>query len=350
MTTWDAKPGLTAAAVADVINNNTDSCFTFPGYGYDKKAQAAKKCENGTYAAGWSKEPCMVCGDGYTTPAEGSTSENDCTIAPGWYMDTRANQVVPCDEGYYCLGMSLTADRTQCPAGTTTRRQGAESVQDCDVCDAGYGSFSPAVAGSAPSCDPCNADTYGPKGAVDACSACPSDAISAPQSDSLADCYERWQNLYKDWDFLPVNNPSTMLTKVPGKNSDDECRIACNGLERCVFYQWDKTVGAQDCSVYIAPATASATVQVGFKVDTGIYSVVNGDASSTNIGKVIASPIKPTVRECTQECDKVEGCVALVVTQSADGNQYICDLRSAELSQDLRTKYQVSGDFIGAWY
>ena len=74
----------------------------------------------------------MVRGDGYTTPAEGSTSENDCTIAPGWYMDTVANQVVPCDEGYYCLGMSLTADRTQCPAGTTTRRQGAESVKDCD--------------------------------------------------------------------------------------------------------------------------------------------------------------------------------------------------------------------------
>ena len=132
MTTWDAKPLLSDAARTAVINNNTDSCFTFPGYGYDKKAQAAKKCENGTYAAGWSKEPCMVCGDGYTTPAEGSTSENDCTIAPGWYMDTVANQVVPCDEGYYCLGMSLTADRTQCPAGTTTRRQGAESVKDCD--------------------------------------------------------------------------------------------------------------------------------------------------------------------------------------------------------------------------
>ena len=183
---------------------------------------------------------------------------------------------------------------------------------------------------------------------MDACSACPSDAISAPQSDSLADCYERWQNLYKDWDFLPVNNPSTMLTKVADKNSDDECRIACNGLQGCVFYQWDNS-GAKECSVYVAPATASSTVQVGFKVDTGIYSVINGDVNSANIGKVISSPVKSTVRECTQECDKVEGCVALVITKAVSTNDFICDLRSGELSQDLRTKYQVRGDFIGAW-
>ena len=216
------------------------------------------------------------------------------------------------------------------------------------MCDAGYGSFSPAAVASAPSCSPCNADSYGPKGAIEACSACPVDAISAPQSDSLADCYERWQSLYKDWDFLPVNNPSTMLTKIPGKISDDECRMACNGLPSCVFYQWDNS-DAKECSVYVAPASASATVQVGFKVDTGIYSVINGDASSTNIGKVIASPTRPTVRECSQECDKVEGCVALVVTKAVGGNEFICDLRSGELSQDLRTKYQVRGDFIGAW-
>ena len=216
------------------------------------------------------------------------------------------------------------------------------------MCDSGYGSFSPAAAGSAPSCSPCDPNTYGPKGAVDACSACPVDAISAPQSDSLADCYERWQNLYKDWDFLPVNNPTTMLTKVTGPTSGDQCRIACNGITDCVFYQWDESA-AQECSVYVAPATASSTIQVGFKVDTGIYSVINGDSSSANIGKVISSPVKPTLRECTQECDKVEGCVALVVTKQAGGSEFICDLRSGELSQDLRTRYQVSGSLIGAW-
>jgi hypothetical protein len=129
MTTWDAKENADKSAV---INNNTDSCFTLPGYGYDKKAQAAKLCENGTYAAGWSKEPCMVCMDGYTTPAEGADSEGDCTIAPGWYWDSVAKQVVPCDEGFYCPGMDLNADRTDCPVGTTTRKQGAASVNECD--------------------------------------------------------------------------------------------------------------------------------------------------------------------------------------------------------------------------
>jgi hypothetical protein len=91
-------------------------------------------------------------------------------------------------------------------------------------------------------------------------------------------------------------------------------------------------------------------VQVGFKVDTGVYSVVNGDALSVNIGKVIAAPVRSSVRECAQECDKVEGCVVLVVTkQNSGGNDYICDLRSAELSADIKTRYQVKGSFIGAW-
>jgi hypothetical protein len=213
------------------------------------------------------------------------------------------------------------------------------------VCDGGYGSF---TADEAPSCSPCDINTYGPKGSTDACSACPSDAISAPQSDNSGDCYERWQNLYKDWDFLPVTNPDTMLTVGTGGNAD-ACRMSCNDIERCVFYQWDSYDGGS-CKHYLAPATSSATVQVGFKVDTGIYSVVNGDASSVNLGKVIAAPVKSSVRECTQECDKVEGCVVLVVTkQTNGGSDYICDLRSAELSADIRTRYQVKGNYIGDW-
>jgi hypothetical protein len=221
------------------------------------------------------------------------------------------------------------------------------SIATClAVCDGGYGSFS---SSSGPSCSPCPVDTYGPKGSTDACSACPSDAISAPQSDNSGDCYERWQNLYKDWDFLPVNNSNTMLTTVGAGviTNADQCRDSCNDKDLCVFYQWDEY--GDSCKHYLAPATSSATVQVGFKVDTGIYSVVNGDASSGNLGKVIAAPVKSSVRECTQECDKVEGCVVLVVTQQTSGNEYICGMRSGELSPDIRTRYQVKGSLIGAW-
>ena len=132
MTTWDQNPNVDAATQAAVLNTDTDSCWARPGVGYDKKAQAAKTCEKGTYNAGWNKDPCMVCKDGYTTVSEGSTSESDCVVAPGWYWDTAVTQVVLCDVGYYCEGLTARADRVQCPVGTTTREQGADSINDCD--------------------------------------------------------------------------------------------------------------------------------------------------------------------------------------------------------------------------
>jgi hypothetical protein len=127
MSTMDAKDGNTS-----VVNVAPEDCWTLPGYGYDRKAQAAKVCAAGSYAAGWSKDPCMLCADGYTTMAEGAVSADACVIAPGWYWDTRSSQAVPCDEGSYCLGGSLTANATQCPEGTTTSKEGAASLAECD--------------------------------------------------------------------------------------------------------------------------------------------------------------------------------------------------------------------------
>jgi hypothetical protein len=129
MTTWDVKPGVEATTVTNV---DTDSCFTLPGYGYQKKEQAAKQCEVGWYAAGWSKEPCLPCPDCYTTAGPGATSADQCVIAPGCYWDPRASLALPCDEGYYCLGGSQDANATVCPTGTTTRMERADSLAKCD--------------------------------------------------------------------------------------------------------------------------------------------------------------------------------------------------------------------------
>jgi hypothetical protein len=77
----------------------------------------------------------MPCGEGYTTLYEGSEAATACVIAPGWYWDTIALQVVPCDESYYCTGAVdsvFQASRTPCPLGTTTREEGAAKVTDCD--------------------------------------------------------------------------------------------------------------------------------------------------------------------------------------------------------------------------
>jgi hypothetical protein len=127
MSTMDAKDGNTSIA-----NTQPTDCYTLPGFGYDKKAQAAKQCDAGSYAAGWTREPCMLCSDGYSTAAAGATAQQECVVAPGWYWDTRAGQVTPCGEGDYCLGGTLDAAPVACPNGTTTRKEGAGAVADCD--------------------------------------------------------------------------------------------------------------------------------------------------------------------------------------------------------------------------
>ena len=127
MSTFDAKDGNSSIA-----NVEPADCYTLPGYGYDKKAQAAKQCDAGSYAAGWTREPCMLCSDGYTTAAAGATDKGQCVVAAGWYWDGRVGQVAPCDEGDYCIGGTLDAAAVACPNGTTTRKEGAAAVADCD--------------------------------------------------------------------------------------------------------------------------------------------------------------------------------------------------------------------------
>ena len=129
MTTMDANDGVDPTTITNV---EPADCFTLPGYGYDRRAQAAKLCDAGSYAAGWSKDPCMLCPDGYTTADAGAISNDSCVIAPGWYWDERASQAVPCDEGFYCLGLTLNSSATPCPTGTTTTKEGSETIGSCD--------------------------------------------------------------------------------------------------------------------------------------------------------------------------------------------------------------------------
>jgi len=334
MSTWDFKDGNTS-----VVNVAPEDCWTLPGYGYDRKAQASKICAAGSYAAGWSKDPCMLCADGYTTLAEGATSDAACVIAPGWYWDTRSTQVVPCDEGFYCLGGSLNSTATACPEGTTTSKEGAAALAECDVCAAGYGAYSAA----GPTCGACAADTYGPKGSTAACTTCPDSGVAAPKSDGAGDCYAPWQNLQKDFDFLPVTGGATILTTVSGTfATEDACKAECTAA--CAFYQYDSI--NQACAIYTIPA-GDGTAEVGFKVDTGVYSVIPGDATSAQLGSIIAAPSSDSVRNCLHECDKVEGCVAVVITK--EGAAFRCGMKQGALSADLKTQYRIAGARIAAW-
>ena len=208
------------------------------------------------------------------------------------------------------------------------------------MCAAGYGSYS---ATGTPTCTECAADTYGPKGATAACSACDAGLVSAAKSDGAGDCYSKWQDLQKDYDFLPVNSASMM---TPGAaNTLAGCEAECDGNATCIFYQFDSN--SNGCSLYFEPV-GTGSVEVGFKIDTGVYAVIPGNADSTYLGTPISAPTSTSIRNCVHECDKVEGCVVLVITENGP-NDFTCGMKSGALSADLKTKYKVAGADIAAW-
>lgn len=381
MTTLDSNP--VSGLPADALFTTPSSCVTWPGYGYERRAQAAKKCDVGSYSTGWSLEPCSSCGDGLTTvvsgvEAEGAASSSECVIAAGWYNDTGSNQPVPCDAGWYCPGLTSAAAAIPCPVGTTTSVAEAKSVGECNVCLGGYGSWIVSASG-APSCSLCPANTYGPQGSIEACRACSGDTVSKNGSDSQGDCYDRWQVLKKDFDYLPLGAGTTGTSVVAGRiYSEAQCRQACDTNAACVFYLFDRGMAGQStgtCTLYLA-AAGTAPVQMGMKVDEGIYSVVPVALSAYNIGDAVSSTVADwsnmgvsaslasgikdawllatsdasiAVAACTRRCDQVEACVVALVHQVA-ASSFACGLRSGALGADQRTMYRISGSNIDRWF
>ena len=215
------------------------------------------------------------------------------------------------------------------------------------VCVGGYGNY---VNAGTPTCSICTPDTYGPKGSTAACTPCPGGGVSARKSDGAGDCYTPWQQLLKDFDYLPVASAG-MMTPVSGVNTAEDCELSCDDTASCTFYQFNSAeASTANCAHYIAPVApvGGSTIEVGFKIDTGVYSVIPGNADSTNLGVDISSPMSDSIRNCLHECDKIEACVVVVVSEQSLG-QYKCGMKQGGLSADIKTKYKVAGAKIGDW-
>ena len=213
----------------------------------------------------------------------------------------------------------------------------------CAVCQGGFGKWT--LDNEAPTCDPCPADTFGYKGSISACIKCGPGHVSAPGSDSAGDCYEEWQQLYKDYDFLPVSANLSLVNSSALTQAD--CREACEmSTFNCVFYQFKTS--SKSCLLYNTPAAANG-VELGLKIDVGVYSVFPGGFDADKIGAPIGAAItdKASVNDCTRACDQVEGCVAVAVAQTLGA--YSCSLKSGALSFEVRSQYRVAGNSIGGW-
>ena len=241
------------------------------------------------------------------------------------------------------------------------------------VCQGGYGSYVSAELSIThqPSCRSCAADTYGPKGSTSPCSLCPAGTISKPGSNSQDDCYEAWVKLNKDFDYIPMVNTQS-LTQLPGTfNTEESCRDECskgNGDRSCVFYQWNFL--SRSCAVYYAPTPAAGgagvagAVQIGVRVDVGVYSVYAANEASYSIGKALAmnsfqgsnnpadagSIAAASVADCTRRCDQTEACFAVLVTKALSGKGFQCSLRGGDVSAEVKSQYRAVGSNIDAWF
>ena len=202
-----------------------------------------------------------------------------------------------------------------------------------------------------PSCTLCPANTFNPRGSRDACLSCQVGAISKPGSDSISDCWNQWQNLNKDFDFLPVADTKLLTVQSGLQYREVECQWECAGA-KCLFYQWDAY--SKECHLYLAPAlgSASGNMQLGLKIDAGVYAVYPANEGSAGIGRRIsmaaASITVKSVADCVRSCDEVEACVAVLVTKTSN-SVFTCALRQGDASRDLRTKYRASGEGLDNW-
>jgi hypothetical protein len=151
--------------------------------------------------------------------------------------------------------------------------------------------------------------------------------------------------LKKDFDFLPVSN-SSILTAQGTVNDEAACQAECT-TAACVFYQFNKY--GSTCATYDAPG---GNIKLGMKMDEGVYAVSRTDTYGLAIGAEITDAKTGAVLgpytvadylECYQKCDKIEGCVVVLL----DGTS--CHLRQGDLSADYSTKYKVVGDAINYW-
>jgi hypothetical protein len=233
------------------------------------------------------------------------------------------------------------------------------------------------ASGQQPSCSLCPANTFSPQGAIEDCTPCPVDTVSKNGSDSQADCHDRWQKLKKDFDYLPLLQGTTSTTNASGSiTSETQCRQACDAAADCVFYVYYKGVIQDTCTLYLA-AAASAEVQMGMKVEEGVYSVAPVPISAYNMGTPVdstaadfvgvtashASDINDAwllatsdaaiaVAACTRRCDEVEGCVVALVHQvvSASPTSYACGLRTGAMGAYEKTMYRISGSNMDRWF
>ncbi|CAE7805594.1 unnamed protein product [Symbiodinium sp. CCMP2592] len=153
-----------------------EPCKCAPGYGFDDTSDRCMLCPVGEYKPIVGNIQCSRCASDKSS-AEGSTSPLDCRCRAG--LAAEGSFCRECVVGFFCPG---TGEELRCPDSATSGA-GSSLQTDC-ICTPGYFLTSG-------KCEACPPGRYKPTLANDlTCPLqCPTNALSAYASTSLADCF-----------------------------------------------------------------------------------------------------------------------------------------------------------------
>lgn len=143
-------------------------------------------CAKGQYSAGGGTEACSLCVTGTTTADVGSEDVSECSLCSAGYGSGESGACTICEKGTYGVGDTTDAC-VGCPTSTTTPTNGSSAADECSLCAAGYGT----LVGS--TCTQCAVGTYSPGSTTADCVAC-SDGTTTTVAGSLssAACSGTW--------------------------------------------------------------------------------------------------------------------------------------------------------------
>ncbi len=362
------------------------ACVTKPGNGYD--GFSATPCEAGSYSSGNDHAPCTSCGHGKTTADAAATSQNDCIVAPGYgnaQGDPSAN-VTECPLNTYNAGPGAIC--SPCPAGSGTRDVAATALEECDICDDGYGTQEDGNGMS--SCRSCPANFYGSRldraPSDQSCQACPDvvsgymfsyngadiqytpSVISRASSKTSSDCLAQFAQFSR---VVSVDTTPTSSSFLSGANvvapeaaeHADDCARQCEANPRCHFFTFDyaQENEMQKCKLFAPPEEpvgmngvlaykAAPSSNVGASSYGRIRSKMLGVGTFTQW--VFSETFGPapgdhlmhisglTKSECLTRCDQDVSCV-LVYMRSAslvgDGPAGECLLKTTNFHHSMRS-------------
>jgi PAN domain len=366
------------------------ACVTKPGNGYD--GFSATPCEAGSYSSGNDHAPCTSCGHGKTTADAAATSQNNCIVAPGYgnAQGDPSASVTECPLNTYNAGPGAIC--SPCLTGSGTRDVAATALEECDICDDGYGVQEDGNGMS--SCRSCPANFYGSRldraPSDQSCQACPDvvsgymfsyngadiqytpSVISRASSKTSSDCLAQFAQFSKvvSVDTTPMSSSWLWGANVAAPEAAehaDDCARQCEANARCHFFTFDyaQENEMQKCKLFAPPATPASAGTLGvlaYKAapssNVGASSR-KGDVKSKMLGvgtftqwtynDTIDGPAPGghlvqfpglTKSECLTRCDQDVNCV-LVYMRSArlfdDGPAGECILRASQHHSSMRS-------------